>query len=80
MMQDKKDETAITDKQEIMFMELLIRYDLSREDVIAISTFLDTPEKILKLLDVMAENNYKMSPQEILNATGKILEAYPTEE
>lgn len=65
-----------TEEQEGQFMQILIEMGMNKEDTIALTAFMDTPEKMDAILQIFEEHNYEMTSQEIFNAGGQIVKKY----
>lgn len=63
----------ITEEQQVKLAKLLILMNLQKQETIEIMLALDTQEQLLMFLDILAEKNYEMSPEEVYQTAGRVV-------
>ena len=58
--------------------ELLILMEMPEEMALDILTAIETPQELKYFLDILSENDYEMTPEEVYQAMGETITVFQT--
>ena len=58
--------------------ELLILMEIPKEMALDILTVIETPQELKYFLDILSENDYEMTPEEVYQASIETVQAFQT--
>ena len=58
--------------------ELLILMEMPEEMALDILTVIETPQELKYFLDILSENDYEMTPEEVYQAMGETITVFQT--
>ena len=58
--------------------ELLILMEIPEEMALDILTVIETPQELKYFLDILSENDYEMTPEEVYQAMGETITVFQT--
>lgn len=58
--------------------ELLILMEMPEEMALDILTVIETPQELKYFLDILSENDYEMTPEEVYQASIETVQAFQT--
>ena len=64
---------TLTENQSVELGKLLILMELPEEMRLDILTAIDTPQELKYFLDILSENDYEMTPEEVYQAMGETI-------
>lgn len=67
-----------TDKHITQLMQLLILMGLEKKEIFEISAALETTQELKYFLDILSENDYEMTPEEVYQAMGETITVFQT--
>ena len=67
-----------TDKHITELMHLLILMGLEKKEIFEISAALETTQELKYFLDILSENDYEMTPEEVYQAMGETITVFQT--
>ena len=67
-----------TDKHITELMQLLILMGLEKKEIFEISAALETTHELKYFLDILSENDYEMTPEEVYQAMGETITVFQT--
>ena len=67
-----------TDEHITALMQLLILMGLEKKEIFEISAALETTQELKYFLDILSENDYEMTPEEVYQAMGETITAFQT--
>lgn len=67
-----------TDKHITELMQLLILMGLEKKEIFEISAALETTQELKYFLDILSENNYEMTPEEVYQASIETVQEFQT--
>ena len=69
---------TLTENQSVELGKLLILMELPEEMRLDILTAIETPRELKYFLDILSENNYEMTPEEVYQAMGETITEFQT--
>ena len=69
---------TLKDEQSVELAELLILMEVPKEMRLDIITVIDTPQELKYFLDILSENDYEMTPEEVYQAMGETITVFQT--
>lgn len=69
---------TLTEEQSVELAKLLILMEVPKEMRLDIITVIDTPQELKYFLDILSENDYEMTPEEVYQAMGKTITVFQT--
>ena len=69
---------TLTEEQSVELAELLILMEVPKEMRLDIITVIDTPQELKYFLDILSENDYEMTPEEVYQAMGETITVFQT--
>lgn len=69
---------TLTENQSVELGKLLILMDLPEEMRLDILTAIETPQELKYFLDILSENDYEMTPEEVYQAMGETITVFQT--
>lgn len=69
---------TLTENQSVELGKLLILMELPEEMRLDILTAIDTPQELKYFLDILSENDYEMTPEEVYQAMGETITVFQT--
>ncbi len=67
-----------TDEHITALMQLLILMGLEKQEIFEISAALETTQELKYFLDILSENDYEMTPEEVYQAMGETITVFQT--
>ena len=67
-----------TDEHITELMHLLILMGLEKKEIFEISAALETTQELKYFLDILSENDYEMTPEEVYQAMGETITVFQT--
>lgn len=67
-----------TDEHITALMHLLILMGLEKKEIFEISAALETTQELKYFLDILSENDYEMTPEEVYQAMGETITVFQT--
>lgn len=69
---------TLKDEQSVELGKLLILMELPEEMRLDILTAIETPQELKYFLDILSENDYEMTPEEVYQAMGETITVFQT--
>ena len=69
---------TLTENQSVELGKLLILMELPEEMRLDILTAIDTPQELKYFLDILSENDYEMTPEEVYQASIEAVQEFQT--
>ena len=69
---------TLTENQSVELGKLLILMELPEEMRLDILTAIETPQELKYFLDILSENDYEMTPEEVYQASIETVQAFQT--
>ena len=69
---------TLTEEQSVELAKLLILMEVPKEMRLDIITVIDTPQELKYFLDILSENDYEMTPEEVYQAMGETITVFQT--
>ena len=69
---------TLTEEQSVELAELLILMEVPEEMLLDIITVIETPQELKYFLDILSENDYEMTPEEVYQAMGETITVFQT--
>ena len=69
---------TLTEEQSVELGKLLILMEVPKEMRLDIITVIDTPQELKYFLDILSENDYEMTPEEVYQAMGETITVFQT--
>ena len=69
---------TLKDEQSVELAELLILMEVPEEMLLDILTVIETPQELKYFLDILSENDYEMTPEEVYQAMGETITVFQT--
>ncbi len=69
---------TLTENQSVELGKLLILMELPEEMRLDILTAIETPQELKYFLDILSENDYEMTPEEVYQAMGETITVFQT--
>ncbi len=69
---------TLTEEQSVELAKLLILMEVPEEMRLDIITVIDTPQELKYFLDILSENDYEMTPEEVYQAMGETITVFQT--
>ena len=69
---------TLTEEQSVELAKLLILMEVPEEMLLDIITAIETPQELKYFLDILSENDYEMTPEEVYQAMGETITAFQT--
>ena len=69
---------TLTEEQSVELAELLILMEVPKEMRLDIITVIDTPQELKYFLDILSENDYEMTPEEVYQASIEAVQEFQT--
>ena len=69
---------TLTEDQSVELGKLLILMEVPEEMRLDIITAIDTPQELKYFLDILSENDYEMTPEEVYQAMGETITVFQT--
>ena len=69
---------TLKDEQSVELAELLILMEVPEEMLLDILTVIETPQELKYFLDILSENDYEMTPEEVYQASIETVQAFQT--
>ena len=69
---------TLKDEQSVDLAELLILMEVPEEMLLDIITAIETPQELKYFLDILSENDYEMTPEEVYQAMGETITVFQT--
>ena len=69
---------TLTENQSVELGKLLILMELPEEMRLDILTVIETPQELKYFLDILSENNYEMTPEEVYQASIETVQVFQT--
>ena len=69
---------TLTENQSVELAKLLILMEVPKEMRLDIITVIDTPQELKYFLDILSENDYEMTPEEVYQAMGETITVFQT--
>ena len=69
---------TLTEEQSVELGKLLILMELPEEMRLDILTVIETPQELKYFLDILSENNYEMTPEEVYQASIETVQVFQT--
>ena len=69
---------TLTENQSVELGKLLILMELPEEMRLDILTAIETPQELKYFLDILSENNYEMTPEEVYQASIETVQEFQT--
>ena len=69
---------TLTENQSVELGKLLILMELPEEMRLDILTVIETPQELKYFLDILSENDYEMTPEEVYQASIETVQAFQT--
>ena len=69
---------TLTEDQSVELGKLLILMEIPEEMRLDILTVIETPQELKYFLDILSENDYEMTPEEVYQASIETVQAFQT--
>ena len=69
---------TLKDEQSVELAKLLILMEVPEEMLLDIITAIETPQELKCFLDILSENDYEMTPEEVYQASIETVQAFQT--
>ncbi len=69
---------TLTENQSVELGKLLILMELPEEMRLDILTVIETPQELKYFLDILSENDYEMTPEEVYQASIETVQEFQT--
>ena len=69
---------TLTEDQSVELAKLLIWMEVPEEMLLDIITVIETPQELKYFLDILSENDYEMTPEEVYQAMGETITVFQT--
>ena len=69
---------TLKDEQSVELAKLLILMEVPEEMLLDIITVIETPQELKYFLDILSENDYEMTPEEVYQASIETVQAFQT--
>lgn len=69
---------TLKDEQSVELAKLLILMEVPEEMLLDIITAIETPQELKYFLDILSENDYEMTPEEVYQAMGETITVFQT--
>ena len=69
---------TLTEDQSVELAKLLILMEVPEEMLLDIITVIETPQELKYFLDILSENDYEMTPEEVYQAMGETITVFQT--
>lgn len=69
---------TLTEYQSVELGKLLILMEIPEEMRLDILTVIETPQELKYFLDILSENDYEMTPEEVYQASIETVQAFQT--
>ena len=69
---------TLTEDQSVELAKLLIWMEVPEEMLLDIITVIETPQELKYFLDILSENDYEMTPEEVYQASIETVQAFQT--
>ena len=69
---------TLTEDQSVELGKLLILMEIPEEMRLDILTAIETPQELKYFLDILSENDYEMTPEEVYQAMGETITVFQT--
>ena len=69
---------TLKDEQSVELAKLLILMEVPEEMLLDIITVIETPQELKYFLDILSENDYEMTPEEVYQAMGETITVFQT--
>ena len=69
---------TLTEDQSVELAKLLILMEVPKEMRLDIITAIETPQELKYFLDILSENDYEMTPEEVYQASIETVQAFQT--
>ena len=69
---------TLKDEQSVELAKLLILMEVPEEMLLDIITAIETPQELKYFLDILSENDYEMTPEEVYQASIETVQAFQT--
>ena len=69
---------TLTEYQSVELGKLLILMEIPEEMRLDILTAIETPQELKYFLDILLENDYEMTPEEVYQAMGETITVFQT--
>ena len=69
---------TLTEEQSVELGKLLILMELPEEMRLDILTAIETPQELKYFLDILSENDYEMTPEEVYQASIETVQEFQT--
>ena len=69
---------TLTEDQSVELGKLLILMEVPEEMALDILTVIETPQELKYFLDILSENDYEMTPEEVYQAMGETITVFQT--
>ena len=69
---------TLTEDQSVELAKLLILMEVPEEMLLDIITVIETPQELKYFLDILSENDYEMTPEEVYQASIETVQAFQT--
>ena len=69
---------TLKDEQSVELAKLLILMEVPEEMLLDILTVIETPQELKYFLDILSENDYEMTPEEVYQASIETVQAFQT--
>ena len=69
---------TLTEEQSVELAKLLILMEVPEEMLLDILTVIETPQELKYFLDILSENDYEMTPEEVYQASIETVQAFQT--
>ena len=69
---------TLKDEQSVELAKLLILMEVPEEMRLDIITVIETPQELKYFLDILSENDYEMTPEEVYQSSIETVQAFQT--
>ena len=69
---------TLKDEQSVELAKLLILMEVPEEMLLDILTVIETPQELKYFLDILSENDYEMTPEEVYQASIETVQEFQT--
>ena len=69
---------TLKDEQSVELAKLLILMEVPEEMLLDILTVIETPQELKYFLDILSENDYEMTPEEVYQASIETVQVFQT--
>lgn len=69
---------TLKDEQSVELAKLLILMEVPEEMLLDIITAIETPQELKYFLDILSENDYEMTPEEVYQSMGETITVFQT--